>query len=121
MVRKSKLDPELLLKAQMEKFNADQSSLKSYLFLLNRIPLSTQFLEVLLIYFYVETFCLGLIGVGTKIDPTLCRGDRLVGHILGAVGTLPDIYTDIEISYYLLRRLLGVRTEANRRGAKVCT
>ncbi|CAI4230113.1 unnamed protein product [Auanema sp. JU1783] len=61
----------------------------------------------------------GLIGVGTKIDPTLCRGDRLVGHILGAVGTLPDIFTEIEINYFLLRRLLGVRTEANKKAAKV--
>ncbi|CAJ0946436.1 unnamed protein product, partial [Mesorhabditis belari] len=61
----------------------------------------------------------GLIGVGTQIDPTLCRGDRLVGHLLGAVGTLPDIYTEIEISYFLLRRLLGVRTEANKKAAKV--
>ncbi|CAJ0585201.1 unnamed protein product, partial [Mesorhabditis spiculigera] len=61
----------------------------------------------------------GLIGVGTQIDPTLCRGDRLVGHLLGAVGTLPDIFTEIEIGYFLLRRLLGVRTEANKKGAKV--
>lgn len=30
----------------------------------------------------------GLIGVGTKIDPTLCRADRLVGQVLGAVGHL---------------------------------
>ncbi|CAK5012164.1 unnamed protein product [Meloidogyne enterolobii] len=61
----------------------------------------------------------GLIGVGTQIDPTLCRGDRLVGHVLGAVGTLPDIYTDIEVAYYLLRRLLGVRTEVGKKAAKV--
>lgn len=61
----------------------------------------------------------GLIGVGTKIDPTLCRGDRLVGHILGAVGTLPDIFTEIEVVYYLLRRLLGVRTEGGKKAAKV--
>uniref|UniRef100_A0AC35TZ37 Protein-synthesizing GTPase n=1 Tax=Rhabditophanes sp. KR3021 TaxID=114890 RepID=A0AC35TZ37_9BILA len=61
----------------------------------------------------------GLIGVGTQIDPTLCRGDRLVGHILGAVGTLPDIYTEIEISYFVLRRLLGVRTEGGKKAAKV--
>jgi translation initiation factor 2 gamma subunit (eIF-2gamma) len=61
----------------------------------------------------------GLIGVGTKIDPTLCRGDRLVGHILGAVGTLPEVYIDIEVSYFLLRRLLGVRTEGGKKGAKV--
>lgn len=61
----------------------------------------------------------GLIGVGTKIDPTLCRADRLVGQVLGAVGTLPDIYTEIEISYFLLRRLLGVRTEGDKKAAKV--
>lgn len=58
-------------------------------------------------------------GVGTKIDPTLCRADRLVGQVLGAVGALPDIYTELEISFFLLRRLLGVRTEGDRKGAKV--
>ncbi|XP_033635102.1 eukaryotic translation initiation factor 2 subunit 3 [Asterias rubens] len=61
----------------------------------------------------------GLIGVGTKIDPTLCRADRLVGQVLGAVGALPEIYTELEISYFLLRRLLGVRTEGDKKAAKV--
>jgi len=61
----------------------------------------------------------GLIGVGTKIDPTLCRADRMVGQILGAVGALPDIFTELEISYFLLRRLLGVKTEGDKKGAKV--
>ena len=58
-------------------------------------------------------------GVGTMLDPTLCRADRLVGHVLGAVGTLPDIFCEIEIQYFLLRRLLGVRTEGDKKGAKV--
>jgi translation initiation factor 2 subunit 3 len=35
----------------------------------------------------------GLIGVGTRMDPTLCRADRLIGQVLGAVGKLPEIYT----------------------------
>jgi len=61
----------------------------------------------------------GLIGVGTKVDPTLCRADRMVGQVLGAVGHLPSIYTELEVSYYLLRRLLGVRTEGDKKGAKV--
>ncbi|CAG0895832.1 unnamed protein product [Darwinula stevensoni] len=61
----------------------------------------------------------GLIGVGTKIDPTLCRADRLVGQVLGAIGALPDIFTELEISYFLLRRLLGVRTEGDKKAAKV--
>ncbi|KAJ4461129.1 putative Eukaryotic translation initiation factor 2 subunit 3 [Paratrimastix pyriformis] len=61
----------------------------------------------------------GLIGVGTKIDPTLCRSDRLVGEVLGAVGHLPEVYIDLEISFFLLRRLLGVKTEGGDRQAKV--
>ena len=35
------------------------------------------------------------------------------------MGALPDIYTELEISYFLLRRLLGVRTEGDKKGAKV--
>lgn len=61
----------------------------------------------------------GLIGVGTKIEPTLCRADRLVGQVLGAVGALPKIFIELEISYYLLKRLLGVRTEGDKKGARV--
>lgn len=47
----------------------------------------------------------------TVIDPQLTRGDRLVGQVLGTKGTLPSIYTEIEISYFLLRRLLGVKSD----------
>ena len=43
----------------------------------------------------------------------------MVGQVLGAVGHLPNIYTELEISFYLLRRLLGVRTEGDKKGAKV--
>ncbi len=50
----------------------------------------------------------GLIGVGTKIDPTLTRADRLVGQVLGLRDQLPDIFTEIEVSCYLLRFLLGM-------------
>ena len=53
----------------------------------------------------------GLIGVGTKIDPTLCRADRLVGQVLGSPNNLPSIYTELEINYFLLRRLLGVKSD----------
>jgi len=53
----------------------------------------------------------GLIGVGTNIDPTLTRADRLVGQVLGEVGKLPDVYIQLEISFFLLRKLLGVRSD----------
>lgn len=59
----------------------------------------------------------GLIGVGTKIDPTLTRADRLVGQVLGEVGNLPEIFTELEISFFLLRRLLGVKTDGDKKKA----
>ena len=43
----------------------------------------------------------------------------MVGQVLGAVDALPDIYTELTISFFLLRRLLGVKTEGDKRGAKV--
>eukprot|EP01087_Luapelamoeba_hula_P018829 TRINITY_DN612_c0_g1_i1.p1 TRINITY_DN612_c0_g1~~TRINITY_DN612_c0_g1_i1.p1 ORF type:complete len:479 (+),score=69.89 TRINITY_DN612_c0_g1_i1:171-1607(+) len=61
----------------------------------------------------------GLIGVGTKIDPTLCRGDRLVGQVLGEVGKLPDIFTELEINFFLLRRLLGVKADGDQKQIRV--
>lgn len=54
----------------------------------------------------------GLIGVGLKVDPSLTRSDSLVGHVLGHPGELPDVYIEIEINYYLLKRLLGVKADS---------
>lgn len=39
----------------------------------------------------------GLIGVGTTMDPSLTRGDKLVGQVLGSVGSLPDIFIELEV------------------------
>ena len=57
----------------------------------------------------------GLIAVGTKCDPTLCRQDRMVGQILGTPGNLPDVYRQIEIKTHLLPRLLGVAQDENNK------
>mmetsp|Transcript_37696 Transcript_37696/g.117970 ORF Transcript_37696/g.117970 Transcript_37696/m.117970 type:complete len:341 (+) Transcript_37696:853-1875(+) len=61
----------------------------------------------------------GLIGVGTLIDPTLTRADRLVGQVLGLRDQLPSIFTEVEISFYLLKRLLGVKTSEGSKQTKV--
>jgi len=82
----------------------------------------------------------GLIGVGTLMDPTLTRADRLVGQVrhargahcgprstcasptpqvLGHKGDLPDVFVEVEISFYLLKRLLGVKTAEGGKAAKV--
>ena len=59
----------------------------------------------------------GLIGVGTKVDPCLTRGDRLVGQVLGPAESLPPVFTELEISFFLLRRLLGVKMESGQKKA----
>ncbi|KAL4547116.1 hypothetical protein Ndes2526B_g07901 [Nannochloris sp. 'desiccata'] len=61
----------------------------------------------------------GLIGCGTTVDPTLTRADRLVGQVLGQVGALPQVFTELEINFFLLRRLLGVRTSGEEKQGKV--
>ncbi len=61
----------------------------------------------------------GLIGVGTNIDPTLTRSDRLVGQVLGEYGTLPKVYHELQVNFFLLRRLLGVRMQGADRGERV--
>ncbi|XP_073016895.1 eukaryotic translation initiation factor 2 subunit gamma-like [Primulina eburnea] len=61
----------------------------------------------------------GLIGVGTTMDPSLTRADRLVGQVLGEVGSLPEVYVELKVKFFLLRRLLGVRTKDTERQNKV--
>jgi translation initiation factor 2 subunit 3 len=53
------------------------------------------------------------------VDPTLTRADRLVGQVLGQVGELPDVYSELEINFFLLRRLLGVRSKEGEKQGKV--
>ncbi|KAH8102000.1 translation initiation factor eIF2 gamma subunit [Phellopilus nigrolimitatus] len=54
------------------------------------------------------------LGVGTLINLMLCRADRLVGQVLGAVTKLSQIYTELETSLFLLQRLLDIKTEDKR-------
>lgn len=54
-----------------------------------------------------------------QVDPTLTRADRLVGQVLGQVGALPDVYSELEINFFLLRRLLGVRSKEGEKQDKV--
>ena len=61
----------------------------------------------------------GLIAAGTLIDPSLTKADSLVGNIIGKKGNLPDVYDELEIEYYLLRRLVGVKSEGEGDANKV--
>lgn len=55
----------------------------------------------------------GLIAVGTLLDPALAKGDGLVGNIIGFPGDLPEIYDELEVEYYLLKRLVGVVSQGS--------
>jgi len=46
----------------------------------------------------------GLIGIGTKLDPSVTKSDHLTGNLIGKKGTLPPVLSDIDLDYKLLTR-----------------
>lgn len=52
----------------------------------------------------------GLIAIGSRLDPTLTIGDQLSGNVVGIDGRMPPILDSIEVKYFLLKDLLGVRS-----------
>ncbi len=74
------------------------------------VPLTT---EVVSIRFgarsYDEAKPGGLVAIGTKLDPSITRADRLVGNVLGKAGTVPDPVHEVTIEYSLMERVLGTR------------
>lgn len=53
----------------------------------------------------------GLIGIGTKFDPSLTKSDGLSGMILGRPETLPSILDDFLLEIRLLERVVGAKEE----------
>jgi translation initiation factor 2 subunit 3 len=58
----------------------------------------------------------GLIAVGTLLDPFLTKADELVGNVIGYPGDLPEVFDELEIEYYLLKRLVGVVNSSTSSG-----
>ena len=56
----------------------------------------------------------GLIGIGTTLDSSLTKGNGLVGKMIGYPGTLPDILTEINVKYSLLKELIGTKDIENQ-------
>ncbi|MFW9819100.1 MAG: translation initiation factor IF-2 subunit gamma [Candidatus Thorarchaeota archaeon] len=50
----------------------------------------------------------GLIGLGTKLDPALTKGDHLIGHLVGKPDSLPEVLDEVELKVNLLDRVIGV-------------
>ncbi|MBD3213313.1 MAG: translation initiation factor IF-2 subunit gamma [Candidatus Lokiarchaeota archaeon] len=49
----------------------------------------------------------GLIGLGTKLDPALTKGDALIGNLVGKPNTLPPVLNEVELEVHLLDRVIG--------------
>jgi len=65
----------------------------------------------------------GLIGVGTKLDPSITKSDNLLGNVVGKPGTLPPVWDEITLEVHLLERIVGLeelkRVEPIRKGEKI--
>lgn len=49
----------------------------------------------------------GLIGIGTKVDPALAKGDSLSGNLVGKSNSLPIIRDEITLNVKLFDRVIG--------------
>jgi translation initiation factor 2 subunit 3 len=54
----------------------------------------------------------GLIGIGTKLDPTITKSDALVGQVAGIPGKLPPTIEGFIMETKLLERVVGVTDES---------
>ncbi|MCS7133601.1 MAG: translation initiation factor IF-2 subunit gamma [Candidatus Caldarchaeum sp.] len=55
-----------------------------------------------------EAFPGGLTGIETTLDPSIGKGDGLVGNVAGKPGTLPPIWHTLTLEYTLFEKVLGV-------------
>ena len=53
----------------------------------------------------------GLIGIGTKLDPSLTKADALAGSVAGKPGTLPPLLNELTLEIHLLERVVGSEKE----------
>lgn len=53
----------------------------------------------------------GLIGVGTNLDSSFCKSDRLVGMVMGLRGALPPIYVKIRVKFELFQKTVVAAKE----------
>ncbi len=60
----------------------------------------------------------GLIGIGTKLDPSLTKADGLLGAILGKPKTLPSVQNKLNLETHLLKRVVGTKEELEVDGIK---
>lgn len=53
----------------------------------------------------------GLIAIGTGLDPVITKSDSLVGRIVGAPDSLPEIRNTLTVETTLMNRVVGVESD----------
>ena len=68
------------------------------------IPITTEITSIAIGNEFVDTAKPGaLVGIGTKLDPALTKADALVGSIVGKPGTLPPVWSEIEVEFHKIK------------------
>ncbi len=60
---------------------------------------------------FKEVFPGGLVGIGTKLDPSFTKSDGLSGMIIGQPGALPPVLHSLLLEIHLLQRVVGTKEE----------
>ncbi len=56
-----------------------------------------------------EAHCGGLVGIGTFLDPSCSKADRLTGNIAGKTDMLPPTLTEVIMETHILERAVGTK------------
>lgn len=61
----------------------------------------------------------GLVGIGTKLDPTLTKSDNMIGNVVGRPDELPPTLTSLELEIHLFKHVIGLEEEVKVRPLQV--
>ncbi len=53
----------------------------------------------------------GLVGLGTLLDPSMTKADRLVGNLIGKPSLLPTVLNDMSLDVHLFERAIGTEKQ----------
>jgi translation initiation factor 2 subunit 3 len=53
----------------------------------------------------------GLMGIGTRLDPSITKADGLSGMVLGKPDLLPPVINSLNLDVHLLKRVVGTKEE----------
>ena len=80
---------------------------------INWVPITTQITGIMAGGQSVkEAIPGGLLGVGTKLDPSMTKSDALVGQAAGHLSSLPPVWEEFTMNVQLLDRVVGSPEES---------